>query len=197
MKTTLLLLALLLCTATIGYADDRRGSPFPSDEHWEGSRTWRPDRDRRWRGQELPDRFTMTSAAGVTADPTPTPEQSPTAYVVWREETDTSPGQPTRPVKRARMEAPSSFSGPITYPTLEACQAAIAQMVERQRAMLARYPVMRGGQPMYTMHEDGYTQQASIGLNTVLETRVTWSCAPYVPRTQRSGGTVDPWGLPR
>jgi hypothetical protein len=56
-----LCLGVLLCTATIGYTDDRRGSPFPTDEHWEGSRTWRPDRDRDWRGraQELPDRFTI------------------------------------------------------------------------------------------------------------------------------------------
>jgi len=136
-------------------------------------------------------------AAGVTADPTPTPEPIPTAYVVWREEIDTSPGQPTRPAKHARMEAATPFSGPTIYPTLAACQAAIAQMVERQRAMLARYPVMRGAQPMYTMHEDGYTQRASIGLNTVLETRVTWSCAPDVPRAQSSGASGDPWGLPR
>ena len=52
-------LGVLLCTATAGYTDNRRGSPFPSDEHWEGYRTWKPERDRRWRGQELPDRFTI------------------------------------------------------------------------------------------------------------------------------------------
>src|SRR2546425_12881649 len=87
--------------------------------------------------------------AGLTADPTPTREPSPTAYVVWREEIDTSPGQPIRPAKHARLEAASSFSGPTIYPTLAACQAAIAQLVERHRAMLARYPVMRGAPPMY------------------------------------------------
>jgi hypothetical protein len=54
-----LCLGLLLCGATVGSADDRRWSPFPDNEHWEGSRTWRPDRDRRWRGQEWPDRFTI------------------------------------------------------------------------------------------------------------------------------------------
>jgi hypothetical protein len=59
MKTLLLLLALLLCTAPVGAPDDRRSLPFPADEHWEGYRTWRPERDRRWRGQELPDRFTV------------------------------------------------------------------------------------------------------------------------------------------
>jgi hypothetical protein len=54
-----LCLGLVLCTVTAGYPDDRRGSPFPADERWEGSRTWRPERDRRWRGQQLPDRFTI------------------------------------------------------------------------------------------------------------------------------------------
>jgi hypothetical protein len=53
-----LCLGLVLCTARLSYPDDRRGSPFP-DERFEGSRTWRPDRDRRGRGQELPDRFTI------------------------------------------------------------------------------------------------------------------------------------------
>jgi hypothetical protein len=32
-------LAVLLSTVSLSYADDRRGSPFPTDEHWEGSRT--------------------------------------------------------------------------------------------------------------------------------------------------------------
>jgi hypothetical protein len=54
-----LCLGLLLSLATVGYADDRRGSPFPSDEHWEGSRTYRPERDRRGYRQPLPDRFTI------------------------------------------------------------------------------------------------------------------------------------------
>ena len=54
-----LCLGVLLCTVSKGYTDERRGSPFPADEHWEGYRTWRPDRDRRWRGQPLPDRFTI------------------------------------------------------------------------------------------------------------------------------------------
>jgi hypothetical protein len=49
----------VLCTMNLNYADDRRGSPFPPDEHWEGNRTWRPERDRRYRGQDLPDRFTI------------------------------------------------------------------------------------------------------------------------------------------
>jgi hypothetical protein len=26
----------LLCLATVGYADDRPGAPFPADEHWGG-----------------------------------------------------------------------------------------------------------------------------------------------------------------
>lgn len=54
-----LCLGLVLCLATAGYTDDRRGSPFPSDEAWEGSRTWRPERHRGWREQDLPDRFTI------------------------------------------------------------------------------------------------------------------------------------------
>jgi hypothetical protein len=53
-----LCLGMLLSLATVSYADDRRGSPFDK-EHWEGTRTYRPDRDRRYRGQELPDRFTI------------------------------------------------------------------------------------------------------------------------------------------
>jgi hypothetical protein len=61
MRSFLMAIALLLstCLAPMAATDDRRGSPFPSDERWEGSRTWRPDRDRRWRGQPLPDRFTI------------------------------------------------------------------------------------------------------------------------------------------
>ena len=51
-------LGLLLCLVTVGYADDRRGSPF-DNEHWEGSRTWRPERPRGWRARDLPDRFTI------------------------------------------------------------------------------------------------------------------------------------------
>jgi hypothetical protein len=53
-----LCLGLLVCTATMSVADDRRGSPF-GDDHWQGTRTWRPDRDRRWRGSDLPDRVIM------------------------------------------------------------------------------------------------------------------------------------------
>jgi hypothetical protein len=52
-------LGVLLCTVTVGAPDNRRGSPFPPDEHWESYRRWSPDRDRRRRGQELPDRFTI------------------------------------------------------------------------------------------------------------------------------------------
>jgi hypothetical protein len=51
-------LSLVLCWASVSVADDRRGSPF-GGEHWEGTRTWRPDRDRRYRGYALPDRFTI------------------------------------------------------------------------------------------------------------------------------------------
>jgi hypothetical protein len=54
-----LCLGVLLCLVSPGYTDDRRGSPFPADEHWEGSRTWRPERDRRGYRQQLPDRFTI------------------------------------------------------------------------------------------------------------------------------------------
>ena len=49
-------LGLVFCTAGLSYPDDRRGSPFPTDEHWEGSRTWKPGRDQRGREQPLPDR---------------------------------------------------------------------------------------------------------------------------------------------
>jgi len=52
-------LGLVLCTVSVGYPDDRRWSPFPPDEHWQGSRTWRPERDRRGLGPAYPDRFTI------------------------------------------------------------------------------------------------------------------------------------------
>jgi hypothetical protein len=51
-----LCLGLLLCVATASYADDRKGSPFDHD-HWEGYRTWKPDR--RGLGPAYPDRFTI------------------------------------------------------------------------------------------------------------------------------------------
>jgi hypothetical protein len=54
-----LCVGLLLYTVSIGYTDDRRGSPFPSDERWEGLRTWRPDRDRHYPEEVLPDRITI------------------------------------------------------------------------------------------------------------------------------------------
>jgi len=54
-----LCLGVLLCMTTVVYAEDQRSSTFASDEHWEGTRTWRPDRDRRYRGQDLPDRITI------------------------------------------------------------------------------------------------------------------------------------------
>lgn len=50
-----LCLGLLLCLTTVGPANDRRDSPF-GDEHWEGYRTWKPDRRR---GLTMPDRFTI------------------------------------------------------------------------------------------------------------------------------------------
>jgi hypothetical protein len=50
-----LCLGLLLCTVSLGYPDDRRDSPF-DNEHWEGSRTWKPDRRR---GLVFPDQFTI------------------------------------------------------------------------------------------------------------------------------------------
>jgi hypothetical protein len=49
----------LLCLATVSHADDRRKPPWLTDEHWEGYRTWRPDRDRRGLGPAYPDRFTI------------------------------------------------------------------------------------------------------------------------------------------
>ena len=54
-----LCLSILLCTTGLGYSDDRRGSPFSTDEHWEGYRTYRPERPRGWGEQDLPDRFTV------------------------------------------------------------------------------------------------------------------------------------------
>jgi hypothetical protein len=44
--------------APVGSADDRKGSPFDND-HWEGYRTYRPERPRGWREHNLPDRFTI------------------------------------------------------------------------------------------------------------------------------------------
>jgi hypothetical protein len=52
-------LGILLCMANVGFTDDRRGFPFPADEHWEGYRTWTPDRYSRRRGLVMPDRFTI------------------------------------------------------------------------------------------------------------------------------------------
>jgi hypothetical protein len=51
-------LGLLLSLAPVGSADDRRGSPF-GDDHWQGYRTWRPERDRRGYRQRMPDQFTI------------------------------------------------------------------------------------------------------------------------------------------
>ncbi len=51
-------LGLVLCTVSPSSADGRRGSPFPPDEHWEGYRTWKPDRSMR-QGLVFPDRFTI------------------------------------------------------------------------------------------------------------------------------------------
>jgi hypothetical protein len=51
-------LGVLMCTASLGYTDDRRDFPFSSDEHWEGTRKWTPDRKTRRRG-DLPDTFTI------------------------------------------------------------------------------------------------------------------------------------------
>jgi hypothetical protein len=48
-------LGVLLCMAPVSYADDRRDSPF-DNEHWEGYRTWKPDRRR---GLTMPDQFTI------------------------------------------------------------------------------------------------------------------------------------------
>jgi hypothetical protein len=50
-----LCLGVLLSLATVGYADDRKGSLF-DNEHWDGYRTWKPDRRR---GLVFPDQFTI------------------------------------------------------------------------------------------------------------------------------------------
>jgi hypothetical protein len=52
-------LTVLLCTVTVGYTDDRRGSPFSTDEHWQGYRTYRPERHRGWGERDLPDQLTI------------------------------------------------------------------------------------------------------------------------------------------
>jgi hypothetical protein len=52
-------LAVLLCLVSLGYTDERRRSPFPPSEHWDGYRTWRPERDRRGHAPAWPDRFTI------------------------------------------------------------------------------------------------------------------------------------------
>jgi hypothetical protein len=57
-------LALMLATLAGAHADERRrgderrGFPFSSEEHWEGSRTWMPDRNVRQQWP-WPDRFTV------------------------------------------------------------------------------------------------------------------------------------------
>jgi hypothetical protein len=64
MKTLVWLAFLVLLVVAPAQADERRrgderrGFPFSSEEHWEGSRTWRPDRQirRQW---PWPDRFTV------------------------------------------------------------------------------------------------------------------------------------------
>jgi hypothetical protein len=52
-------LGVLLCTVSPGSADDRRGWPFSTNEHWEGYRAYRPERPRGWQEQDLPDQFTI------------------------------------------------------------------------------------------------------------------------------------------
>jgi hypothetical protein len=42
-----------------GSADDRSGWPFSTNEHWQGYRTYRPERPRGWQEQDLPDQFTI------------------------------------------------------------------------------------------------------------------------------------------
>jgi hypothetical protein len=54
-----LCVGLLLCTVSLSYPDERRGSPFEPNDRWEGYRTYRPERQRGWREQDLPDRFTI------------------------------------------------------------------------------------------------------------------------------------------
>jgi hypothetical protein len=57
-----LCVVLLLITVGAAHAEERwrggerRGFPF-TDERWEGSRDWRPDRDLRRRWQDPPDRI--------------------------------------------------------------------------------------------------------------------------------------------
>jgi hypothetical protein len=52
-------LGVLLCTLGVSHADDRwRQSEPPWTERFEGSRTWRPDREQR-RRSGLPDQFTI------------------------------------------------------------------------------------------------------------------------------------------
>jgi hypothetical protein len=51
-------LGVLLCTGTIGFANDRHGSPF-GHEPWEGYRTYRPEHRRGWDQRDWPDRFTI------------------------------------------------------------------------------------------------------------------------------------------
>jgi len=56
-------LGVLLCSLTLGYADERRRDgdlrnfPF-SSERWEGSRDWKPSRQER-RGWPWPDNFVV------------------------------------------------------------------------------------------------------------------------------------------
>lgn len=52
-------LGVLLCLATLGEADERRDSLFGIEEHWDGYRTYRPERPRGWYERDLPDRFTI------------------------------------------------------------------------------------------------------------------------------------------
>ena len=54
-----LCLGVLLCTASLSYTDERRGSPFDTNDHWQGYRIYRPERLRGWREQDLPDQFTI------------------------------------------------------------------------------------------------------------------------------------------
>jgi hypothetical protein len=61
---TLLLLVLFAVTSVHADAeqrrrgDERRGFPFSAEEHWQGSRTWKPDRQLR-RQWPWPERFTV------------------------------------------------------------------------------------------------------------------------------------------
>jgi hypothetical protein len=61
---TLLLCVLFALASVQADADDRRGRgdprgfPFSAEEHWQGSRTWKPDRQLR-RQWPWPDRFTV------------------------------------------------------------------------------------------------------------------------------------------